>query len=174
MLLFCYSMAQVRKYQSGGLVSKDDQLIDIGGIKYLKSDVVNIFKNQTLRDSYSRDFSGNDDAQNKLFNEIADIYADGIDRGEMRFASDGKHLLDPSGKYYNIDKIIEKPKTEQDFFNNQSVRVMDMFQVAKNRGYIRSWDSKIGDKDRYVFDEKDILREHYFHKDKEKVYNHDN
>ena len=164
MLLFIYNMAQVRKYQSGGLVQKDEQLIDIGGVKYLKSDVVNIFKNQTLRDSYSKDFVGNDEEQDKLFNQIADIYADGLDSGKMRFDSDGKHILDPSGQYYNIDKIIEKPKTEQDYFNNQSVRVMNMFEIAKKKGYIRSWEGKVNDKTPYSFSETGILTNHYFHK----------
>lgn len=164
MLLFCYNMAQVKKYQSGGLVSKDEQLIDIGGIKYLKSDVVNIFKNQTLRDSYSKDFIGNNEEQDKLFNQIADIYADGLNSGKMRFDSDGKHLLDPSGQYYNIDKIIDKPKTQQDYFNNQSVRVMDMFEIAKNKGYIRSWEEKVNDKTPYSFSETGVLTRHYFHK----------
>lgn len=157
-------MAQVRKYQSGGLVQKDEQLIDIGGIKYLKSDVVNIFKNQTLRDSYSKDFVRNNEEQDKLFNQIADIYAEGLDSGKMRFDSDGKHILDPSGQYYNIDKIIDNPKTEQDYFNNQSVRVMNMFEIAKKKGYIRSWEGKVNDKTPYSFSETGILTNHYFHK----------
>ena len=164
MLLFIYIMAQVKKYQSGGLVSKEEQLIDIGGIKYLKSDVVNIFKNQTLRDSYSKDFVGNDEEQDKLFNQIADIYAEGLDNGKMRFDSDGKHILDPSGQYYNIDKIIEKPRTSQDYFNNQSVRVMNMFEIAKKKGYLRSWEAKVNDKTPYSFSETGILTNHYFHK----------
>lgn len=157
-------MAQVRKYQSGGVTTNDNLLIDIGGIKYLKSDIVGIFKNQSLRDSYSKEFLGNDAEQDALFNKIADIYADGLDSGKMRFDSDGRHILDPSGKYYNIDKIIDNPKTQQDYFNNQSVRVMNMFEIAKRKGYIRSWESAVNNKDAYSFDEKKIVTTNYFNK----------
>lgn len=165
MLLFVYNMAQVRKYKSGGITQEYEQLIDIGGNKYLKSDIVRIFKNQNLRDSYSLDFVGNDEQQNELFNQVADIYANGLDSGKMRFDSDGKHILDSSGKYYNIDMLIENPKTSQDYFNNQSVRVMDMFELAKQRGYIRPWEAKVLDKTKYTFDLKNIIRDNYFHKD---------
>jgi hypothetical protein len=127
MLLFVYNMAQVRKYQPGGALNNSENLIDIGGRKYLKSDVVNVLKNQTLRDSYSVNFLENDESENALFNKVADIYANGLANGEMRFDDDGKHIIDPSGKYYNIDRIIEKPKSEQDHFNNTSVEVMNMF-----------------------------------------------
>jgi len=127
MLLFVYNMAQVRKYQPGGALNNSENLIDIGGRKYLKSDVVNILKNQTLRNSYSINFLENDESENALFNKVADIYANGLANGEMRFDDDGKHIIDPSGKYYNIDRIIEKPKSEQDYFNNTSVEVMNMF-----------------------------------------------
>ena len=164
MLLFVYTMSQVRKYQSGGVTPKEDLLIDIGGVKYLKSDVVGIFKNQLLRDRYSKEFLGNDSEQDALFNEIADIYADGLDSGKMRFDSDGHHIIDPSGKYYNIDRIIEKPKTKQDYFNNQSVRVMNMFEIARSRGYIASWESKIQNKDDYDFDERKVITTNYFNK----------
>lgn len=155
-------MSQVRKYQSGGATLEPESLIKIGNQDYLRSDVVKIFKNKTLRNSYSKDFLGNNDADDALFNRIADIYANGIESGEMNFAEDGIHLIDPSGKYYNTDEIIAKPKTEQDYFNNQSVRVMSMFQEARMQGLLPTWERKLERKTSYQINPKALIAEFQF------------
>jgi isopenicillin N synthase-like dioxygenase len=39
-----------------------------------------------------------------------------------------------------------------------------MFEIAKKKGYIRSWEGKVNDKTPYSFSETAILTNHYFHK----------
>jgi len=39
-----------------------------------------------------------------------------------------------------------------------------MFEIAKRKGYIRSWDNKVNNKDVYSFNEKKIITTNYFDK----------